>query len=492
MKNLLTTLLAIICCLQAESQRLIKTKEQTYKTTKDLEIEGQSGFLEVPENRNNPDSRTIKIKYIWLKSIAEKPEVPTVFIAGGSGQSTWEAESPEDLTYWIELLEVSDLIFVDRGGENDKSLIHLWKNDLPEDVLVTEEAAEQHYQQMVAEALPSFKAKGVDVRGYNIEEHANDINDLMTALGIERYSIFGFSFGSHIGMTAMKLFPDRIERAVLSGPDAPNQAFNFPRYLDQHVELISEMVKKDSLVNQEVPDFKALVDRVMKKLKDNPVTVEVKNPINRKKMKVKVGAFGMAVILRLDIDDIHDIPVLPRLFYTIDQGDYSALTYFVQRRIVFSMAVPGSGINQYLVSGASDERWAQIEKEADESIFGNVVNFPFSGARGHWLTDNPSKDLSFDSSLPITSDIPTLFITGMLDCRTPVAQVEETMQGFSDATHIKVKGAGHELAHWQSTVSNEYIPAFLRGQEVAKTQVTYSKIKFIKVTGSSDRHPSLK
>lgn len=473
-------------CAQGQS-KLVEVETKSFKTNQKIEIEGQVGYLEVPENRQYPASRKIKVKYVWLKSLAEKPEAPVVYIEGGSGLCTWQAEDPEELTYWIELLEVSDLIFIDRRGEEDESLIYLWQEDLPEDFFVTEAAANLHYANMVRQSLKAFEKRGVDVRGYNIEEEARDVNDLMTALEIERYSIFGFSFGSHIGMTAMKLFPNRIEKAILAGSDAPNQAFNFPHYLEDHVDILSEMIKNDINVNQDVPDFKKLVYRVMEKLEKTPVGVKVKNPITRADMDLKIGAFGLGFILRLDIDDYNDIPILPRLFYSIEQGDYSILTWFAQRRVVFGLAVPGAGINQYLASGVSESRWVQIEKEAKQSIFGNAVNFPYTTPKDTWV----SNTLSFDPSIPIDSDIPTLFVTGTLDCRTPVAQVEETLKGFSKAVHIKVENAGHEQAHWHQEVFDEAIPAFLRGEQVTKTKVYYGDIEFIKVTGTGKGHPSI-
>ncbi|MEM8894575.1 MAG: alpha/beta hydrolase [Bacteroidota bacterium] len=485
----LTASITLISALSLLAQpRLVDVENKTFKTTKKIEFEGQSGYLEVPENRNDPDSRNIRFKYVWLKSLAEKPEAPVVFIEGGGGLCTWQAEDPEELTYWIELLEVSDLIFIDRRGEGDDSFIYVWDEAFPKDFFVTESAANAHYATMTQKSLATFEGRGVDVRGYNIEEEARDVNELMTALGIDKYSIFGFSFGSHIGMTAMTLFPDRIERAVLAGSDAPNQAFNFPRYLDQHVDIISEMVASDEIVSKDIPDFKALVHKVMKKLEDNPVEVDIKNPITREDIKVKIGAFGLGLILRLDIDDFNDIPVLPRLFYSIDQGDYSILTWFVQRRVVFSLALAGTGTNQYLASGVGETRWQQIEREAQESIFGNVVNLLVTAPKDIW----PENELSFDPSVPMQSDIPTLFITGTLDCRTPVAQVEETMKGFSNAQHIKVENAGHEQAHWDADVFDIAIPAFLKNQKVPTTNVYYKDVEFIKVKGKAKGHPSLR
>lgn len=467
---------------------LVDVEKRVFKTDKKIEIKGEIGFLEVPENRSNPKSRKIKIKYVQLKSFAKDPIAPVLYLEGGGGASTWQVNSPKDLGDWVQILELSDLIFYDRRGNGDDALNYIWKEAFPENFFVSKEAANAHYQKMAKKSLEVFKERGVDVTGYNIEEHAHDVNDLMTALGINRYLIFGFSYGSHIGMTAMKLFPERIEKAILAGSDAPNQSFNYPSYLEKHIDKLGVMVKEDAELSKDIPDFKALVNRVMKKLETTPAIVTIKHPLTKKKIDLKIGAFGLAIILRLDIDDYNDIPVIPRLLYQIDKGNYEMLTWFAQKRVLYSIGLPGGDINQQLASGASKERWDQITKEAKKSIFGNVVNFPFSAVTDTWIPNN----LSFNPAIPIKSEIPTLFITGDLDCRTPVEQVEETMKGLNNAFHVIVRNAGHEQAHWDGDVADKIIPSFLKGEEIKDTDAYYADINFIKVKGKAKGHPSIK
>ena len=468
--------------------KLVNIKDRTFKTQSGIEVEGEVGYLEVPENRNDPSSRKIKLKYVHLKSLSENPTTPVIYLEGGGGVGTTEAYNPKYLDDRLEYLEVADFIFIDRRGSTDKSLNYIWKGDFPTDFFVSEENANKHYQKLAKLALERFEKKAVDVTGYNIEEHAKDVNDLMSTLGFDKYTLFGFSFGSHIGMTVMKLFPDHVERAIMVGADAPNQSFNFPSHLDKHVEKIATLVEQDDALNMSAAEFLTLVDNAMNKLKNNPATVTVKNPLTRKKMDISIGDFGLALVLRLDIDDSYDIPAIPRLLHSINNGDYTMLSWFVQKRLPLAMAIPGQGINQQLASGASESRWSAIEKEASESVFGNVVNFPFSAVKDHWI----STELSFDPSIPLQTDIPTLFVSGTLDCRTPVIQTEEIMKGFTNAVHIKVNNAGHEQAQWSSKVANKIIPPFMKGDQVESTTALYPSFEFIKLTGEASGHASIK
>ena len=490
MKIVFIALLSTICITTTSfgQSNLVDVKFKKYKTSEGLKIEGYIGYLEVPENRSKSSSRMIRLKYIHLKSIAEKPSAPIVYLEGGGGVSTWEAESPKDLQDRIEILEVADLIFLDRRGSSDEALTYIWQEDFPTDFFTSEKAANQHYQKMAKAALERFSKDKVDVSGYNIEEHAKDVNDLMAALGFDVYTIFGFSFGSHIGMTVMDLYPGRVDRAILVGADAPNQAFNYPRHLDAHVKKVGHLIEQEGTLEMSGEAFEKLVEETMLKLKANPATVTVKNPLTRKEIALKIGDFGLALILRLDIDDYHDIPVIPRLLHSVNTGDYSLLTWFVQKRIAFAIGLPGQGINQQLASGVSQDRWSVIEKEAQESRFGNAVNFPFSAVKDHW----PTTTLSFDPSIPVRTEIPTLFITGTLDCRTPVEQVEVTMKGFEHAIHVQVENAGHEQAQWDADVANRIIPSFIKGEPLETTNVYYSDIEFIPLNGEASGHPSIK
>ena len=133
----------------------------------------------------------------------------------------------------------------------------------PEDFFVTEATANLHYGTIPKNHLKLLeKRKGGDIIGYTIEEYAKDVNDLMTALGMEQYSIFGFSLGSHIGMPIMKLFPERVTKAILVGADAPNQSFNYPRYLESQIEKLAGMMVLEAELKKDIPDFTELVHKV--------------------------------------------------------------------------------------------------------------------------------------------------------------------------------------------------------------------------------------
>ncbi|WP_445908670.1 alpha/beta hydrolase [Yeosuana sp.] len=466
---------------------LTNTTSRLYQTLDGSPIKGQSGYLLVKENRKDPKSRTIKIQYVRLESTSKNPKTPVVYLEGGGSPCTWQAEIPKHLQDWLPILAVSDLIFVDQRGTSDQDLIYLWKKEYPNDFLISEVEANNHYRALCKEALSDFEERGIDVTGYNVLEHAMDIKDLTEALGIEEYSILGFSFGTHIGMALLKLYPKQIKNTVFVGADGLNQSFNYPLLLDQHFNKIARMVSEDSVISKTIPDLNLFFEKVSNRLSTNPAELVVKHPLTKEDINVKVGSFGLALILRLDIDDAFDIPVIPRLLYTIDKGDYTMLQWFVQKRISFAFGLPGNGINQALASGVSNKRSKKIEKQAINSLFGNVVNFPFYAARDVWLNNQ----LDLDTTTTISSDARTLFVTGSLDCRTPVSQVNEIKKGFNNATHLIVENAGHEQTLWNTEIFDKAIVRFLLGEDVSNVKASSENIRFIPLEGRFESHPSV-
>jgi pimeloyl-ACP methyl ester carboxylesterase len=102
-----------------------------------------------------------------------------------------------------------------------------------------------------------------------------------------------------------------------------------------------------------------------------------------------------------------------------------------------------------------------------------MTNYPFPGVCQ--AMDLPMLPDTFRA--PVTSDVPTLFVSGTHDSNTPPAQAEAVAARFSQATHVIVENAGHE-----STLIAEVraiIIAFLGGKTVASGLVSAPPIAFL-------------
>jgi pimeloyl-ACP methyl ester carboxylesterase len=201
---------------------------------------------------------------------------------------------------------------------------------------------------------------------------------------------------------------------------------------------------------------------------------------------VPLGAWGLALLLRFDIGDASDVPVFPRLLFTLDQGDPSIASWFVSKRLASLTDLNAMTIFTDASSGASPERRALIAGQATRSMFFDVVNFPTEAAARIWKVTE--LDASYRS--PLVSDVRTLICSGTLDWNCPPFQAERLRWGLSRAAHISVVNAGHEqiMAH---AVVQRSIVRFLRGEDVDSATVSWPPLRFLPVTGPATGHPAL-
>ncbi len=492
MKHLLLLCFIILIPFFSFSQQSVNglnMETKTFKSSSGKEIQGEVGSLVVPENRDNPNSEDIQIHFVRLKSTNPNPQAPMIYLEGGPGSScTWQASNPRFLDGWLPFLELGDLILLDqRGtGAGTERVLYIWRKEIPDNVLVDPAVSRQHFENMGKAALAEFENRGIDLNGYTTVQNANDVDDLRKALGYEKISLLGFSYGTHLGQAYIKYHGENVENAVLIGVEGPNHTFKLPSVMDVQLGKISLLAGQDPNVNKEIPDLLALFQRVSKKLDEKPAVVEVRSPLDNSPMKVKVGSYGLKLMLRFDIGDASDLPVFPRLLYSIDQGDYSSLQWFVQKRFQGFYGIQGMAATMDAASGIAPSRKTRIEEDKQKSFFKDVVNPRLDLG---W----PSPDLGEGFRAPLLTNVRTLFMSGTLDFNTPPHQAEEVRWGYANSSHIIVKNAGHEqiLTHPGAMPA---IIRFLKGEEVDDVALFYPKLKFIPVKGDTKglRHPSVK
>lgn len=453
-------------------------------------IEADFGRLVVPENRADPDANRIELAFVRLRSTSPDPAAPLVYLAGGpGGSSTHFAEDPRGLAPWVEILKICDVVFLDQRatGRSTPSLRYQAQEPPPDDLFASESVAREYFLSVARAAAEHFRAEGVDLGGYNSNESADDINDLRLALGVEKVSLLGFSYGTHLALATIRRHGEHLENVVAIGVEGLDQTHKLPLNMDTQLGKLSIMVADDPRVGPYVPDMVALLQRVLDRLDREPMLVEIIDRRTDEPRQVRVGPFGLLFILRMDLGDASDLPVFPRLLYSIDQGDPSVLAWFVQKR------APSGGINlmTYLVdgaSGASPLRWAMIEDQASRSMFGGIANLFWPEIDD--ATGVP--DLGEAYRAPLVSDVRTLFLTGTLDWNTPPYQAEQIRWGMPNATHLIVENAGHEQILPQPEVQ-QAILRFLAGEDVRDTKVVLPTVEFVPIDGYDRRvsHPSV-
>jgi pimeloyl-ACP methyl ester carboxylesterase len=456
----------------------LKLKPYTFETNNKKEkVDAEFGTLFVPENRSDPESNLIELAFVRFKSTAKNPGPPIVYLAGGPGGSGIGAARGSRFPLFMALREIADVIAFDQRGTgfSKPNITCLNRLALPLDVAPTREAAIKELRQNAEDcAFYWHNVQRVDLTGYNSNESADDLEDLRNALGANQISLWSISYGTHLAFATMRRHPKSIYRAILAGTEGPDHTYKLPSNIQKHLEDLAAVIKADPVIGKEIPDFLGLMKSVFDRLDARPETVEITDPRTKLKVKVIVNKFVLQFIVANNIGTT-DTARFPALFYRASKGDFTnpAQVWLNQSRSEIGSAM------SYMMDCASGQTAARrelIEREANNTLLGDLFNFPFPDICTVWK----APDLGDGFRAPLRSDVPVLFISGTLDARTPISNAEEYRKGFTNSTHIIIEGAVHSDPLFLSSPKiKEGMLEFLRGQPVTNTKITATPLKFV-------------
>jgi hypothetical protein len=262
---------------------------------------------------------------------------------------------------------------------------------------------------------------------------------------------------------------------VLVGTEGPRDWGSLPSTIQAQLEKLSLLASKDDGVNHAVPDLCALLDRVLRRLEESPMTVEVQDRRTQKPVRLLLGRWGLEFLLRIDVGDGNDFPLFPALLWTLDQGRADLVAPLLEKRY-HQLGGAASAMAQAVryAYGPTPAFEAQIAGEQGRCLFHFMVNYFDLDTRAIW--DVPLHDEAFRA--PIVSDLPVLLVSGTLDSNAPPYQAELARLGLMQSVHLVVDNAGHE-----DLLPDEHVRAaivsFLAGNDVRDLRLALPPVRFV-------------
>lgn len=452
----------------------LKIEPYAFENSKKERVDAELGRILVPENRRNPHSRLIELAFVRFKSTSKNPGAPIVYLAGGPGGSGISTARGTRFPLFMAMREIGDVIALDqRGvGMSKPNLTCPQALDAPFDKPILREELLGLYRTRSRACADFWTKQAVDLRGYNTNESADDLETLRVALRAPKISLWGISYGTHLGLAAIRRDGRNVDRAILAGIEGPDHTEKLPSNYRKHLEQLDNLIKADAEASKLVPDFLGLVESVSAKLDKEPAIVETVNPQTKQPVKIVINGFLFRQLLANTYGT--DItPYLPYLFYSASKGDYAMVTY-----LLFSDTGSIGSAMQFMMdcsSGASATRRRMVRREASDTLFADI-NFPFMEVCEAW--GNPDLGEKFRS--PVKSSVPVLFIAGTLDAKTPIGNAAEIKRGFPNGTLLVIEGAVHSDPLFLSSPKiKDAMLEFMKGSPVSTTKITLPPLKFI-------------
>ena len=400
------------------------------------------GILEVPENRKNPNSRTLKLVYKVLKAKkGDSLKAPIVFLQGGPGGPTvihadfWENHP---------LRNDRDIVLMDQRGtgtseanciEMGEAMFSIMRQDLDN------EGEIRAMNSIFSKCKEAMKYDGVDLAGYTSKENAADFEDLRKALGYEQWNLFGVSYGTRLGLTIIRDFPNSVRSTVIAGIFAPET--NGINYNIENFEgalfTVLERCENDEDCNRRYPNLKERLFKAIKKLESSPLHC------NYKGKPFVINTQEAALIIYLHLYDRRSIGNIPLLIEAFENGETEYLLYAIKALESLSNYINWPMHHSVL---AYEELPFYDELALAESIKRSEIAFNLSmdSELGIKLLNNwHSYRASEIENQAVVSKIPTLMVSGGLDHVTPVSNATEALAHLENGYEVIFPDEGHNL-----------------------------------------------
>lgn len=452
--------------------------------------QAELGRLLVPEKHSKPGGKQIELALVRLKSTATNPGPPIVYLAGGPGGSGIALARGPRFPLFMAMREFADVIALDQRGTgmSKPNLICEVTLDYPLDQPGERGRLLSMYEQRARVCAEHWQAQGVDLSAYNTEENADDLELLRQALGVEKITLWGSSYGSHLGLAALRRHGNSIHRAILSGVEGPDHTLKLPDQIQRQLQFVCELAKDDSQINKQIPDLMTLVQEVLQKLANKPARVQLNDATTGKGQIIAIGKFDLQQITFSMLGTREGKARIPALYHSLAVGDFSSLSVQSAAGDLFGMRTRSIGSAMAFAmdcsSGASAERRARIQREAAGTVLGGDVDFPVPDICPAWQI--PELPASFRA--PLRSTVPTLFISGTFDGRTPPENVEEIMKGFPTGQHVIIEGAGHGNELFTSSPQiQEVMVEFMKTGTVSRRTIQLPRLEFKPLARRTER-----
>jgi pimeloyl-ACP methyl ester carboxylesterase len=425
----------------------VEIKPWSLRTPAGEKIECELGTLHVPENRSNPASRTIGVGFLRIKALQPTGAPPTFHLPGGPANSYLlnlnankadEADRVAPIGYVEDIAlyrKISDVIYFDQRGYSQAArevLTYSYQTpEYPLDQPGTLERDTREFVDATRRALAELEKKGVDPKGYTAHECAADVDALRKALGYDRVVLVGQSFGGQWTFTTMRLFPQIVARAIISGVEPLDLSYDMPSHIYASMRRMWYAADRDSRFKDYLPPggIAAAVREINHRFDRGPINVTVKDEKS-----------GQDVTVTLGRDDFRPNPAEPAAILAIYHGHYDAWAKSIlnrRRAHRTSIALIGPLIDTALA--VTPLRRYLLRTDPAIEVLGQWNFDDYMATEEIW----PTADVGDEFRTEIQQTIPVLFVQGTWDTSTPMENLVQVMPHFVNSRALIVHQGEH-------------------------------------------------
>lgn len=440
-------------------------------------LESELHKIRVPFDRTKSNSDSLDLYFLRLKSTNPNPGTPIVYLAGGPGSSGIETAKGVRFPIFLQLLEVADVIVLDQRGTG-------MSNPLPPcpfriSFELKKPLQKEHYLEKtlgnIDRCLGFWDKQAINLKAFNTTENAKDLEDLRRALGVEKLSFWGLSYGSHLAFEYIRFFEHRIDKMVLASLEGPDETIKYPKDTEDFLFRIAALAEDNYGNTLKYPGLKDKMMEVHQRLRARPLVVPIRN-FQGQIDSVGISEFELQVtVSTFFLKNPQDSKSIPKMYSKMYEGDFSeiAIRVATMKQFVFAGIQP-MPFAMDMQSGISEERKKEVQRQLDRTILGSGINFLFF----EWMNALSFGQLPDGFRKMKKNNVNALLFSGTMDGRTYLKAGKSIASKFKKGRQIVVENGGHDIYEQSPEVVDEML-RFFRGNPGRKKRILIPPTPFL-------------
>ena len=432
----------------------------------------ECGYVVVPEQRftatGEPapaaaEGDTIRLAVVILRSLNEQPAAdPLVVAQGGPGGST--IDTYVDLLGNHPIRDNRDIVLFDQRGTlySEPNLLCTESYDALPDLLTADEETYLELAEGLAAACRArLEADGINLSAYNSLENAADVEDVRAALGYDTINFYGVSYGTLLGLHLMRDYPDHLRSVILDGvvPTQDNFITQAPASADRVYTLLFDSCAESAECSMLYPDLEERYFALIERLNENPATVTITDPETGNRYRVALAGDDVADFVFQLFYVSGSAGILPKVIDDIDRGDYAYLGAMLSA-FVFDRTMSEGMYNSVICAEETDFSVDPTVEESIRPALAESLDEEMQEYVDICTTWNvPQLDPRVNE--PVSSELPTLLLSGEYDPITPPAFAATAAETLPNSVNLVLPGAGHGVAFAVDECMDEIVMDFL-------------------------------
>jgi pimeloyl-ACP methyl ester carboxylesterase len=354
-------------------------------------VDARCGSFVVPENRAEPNGRTIALHVVVLPASLKPVRRDAVtYLAGGPGDAATEQALAQG---WQSsaLRTNRDYLLVDQRG--------------------------------TAGSKPPHDA---EVTQYGTQQAMDDLDAVRAALGYQQLDVIGSSYGATAAQVYLKLHPSSTRTVILSGGSAIDVPF-FDRYAvnaQRALDGLATLCASDADCRRAFPGWERRFGELVNAWNANP------GPMTGDQL---------ASVVQFMLLDLTDAVSIPLVVSRAAEGDYAPLMRAGPRGLDADLNLMGTSI-------WCNEPWTGLDaKPPWGTDFDSYTTAKIAAFRQACSSAPKRAEPRSVWTLPVSSRVPVLALVGGADPQDPVTNLSDLKRHFPDSRTMIFPHIGHQF-----------------------------------------------